>query len=174
MPSGDVRLLGTGKVVRLDVSQVLALENLLGRVIMNHNGAMYDRFLYSHLLFCSTSYATGKRHDNSCISFQHSVYQYGVIIGLMEIKPFCQCSIITLQYCTCEQYGIVIVKPKLMRNRTLCKEVDFDATTYFVTEVEDEDDLIALLPSQIRRKCISLNDTSATYFCPMPFRIYGD
>ena len=135
---------------------------------------MYDRFIYAHLLYCSTSYATGKRHNNSCILFDHPDYMYSVIVGLLVIKPYCQCSTINLQYCTCAKYALVIVKPKLVTNRVLCKDMDFGAESHFVVPVDDMTDLIALFPTHIKRKCVCLKAPRTTYFCPVPYRIYGD
>ena len=59
-------------------------------------------------------------------------------------------------------------------NRMLFRDLDFNINSNFIVEVEKSDDIIAMYPSQIERKCISLSLSDKTYFCPLPYRIYDD
>jgi hypothetical protein len=56
----------------------------------------------------------------------------------------------------------------------LFRDSDFNVNSNFIMEVEESDDIIAMYPSQIKRKCISLILSDKTYFCPLPYRIYDD
>ena len=87
----------------------------------------------------------------------------------------CECNYFMLQHCKCNE--VVIVKPMTVINRALYRDADFRATyqlPYFIVELADVDDVIAIFPSQIRQKCISLSAAGKTYFCPLPYRIYCD
>ncbi len=42
-------------------------------------------------------------------------------------------------------------------NRMLFRDLDFNINSNFIVEVEKSDDIIAMYPSQIERKCISLS-----------------
>ena len=50
----------------------------------------------------------------------------------------------------------------------------FNISSKFIDEVNETNNVIALYPSQIERKCVCLTVDGKTYFCPLPYRIYGD
>ena len=58
--------------------------------------------------------------------------------------------------------------------RVLFKDADFNICSKFIVEVNETNNVIALYPSQIERKCICLMLENKTYFCPLPLHIYGD
>ena len=62
----------------------------------------------------------------------------------------------------------------LVNNRALFTDVDFKVSSYFISEVRDVDNVIAIFPEQIKRKCISISVVGQMYVCPLPYRIYGD
>ena len=166
--------LGSQKLIDIDARQTLAVQNLLGSDVINQSGTVYDRFIYGHKLFCSRSYTRAKRHSNYCISFEHHSYKYGSILSLLQIHPSCQCDYVRFQYCKCAKYNVVIVKPLLINNRAVFTDVDFKVSSYFISELRDVDNVIAIFPEQIKRKCISISVAGQMYVCPLPYRIYGD
>ncbi len=87
---------------------------------------------------------------------QHSSSKYGRIVGLLNIKPLCRCKLEFSQYCHCKLYNVVFIKPMYASNRMLFRDLDFIVNSNFIVEVEESDDIIAMYPSQIERKCISL------------------
>lgn len=172
--SGGLSSLGSGKLVTLDARMLVALEDLLNLTVDNRCGKMYDRFLYNHKLYSSLGYARSKRHTNHDVSIQHPASKYGRIVGLLNIKPLCRCTLELSQYCNCTLYNVILIKPMHASHRILFRDVDFNVTSNFIVEVEESDDLIAMYPSEIDRKCICISLSDKTYFCPLPYRIYDD
>lgn len=170
----DVNYLGSEKSVTVDAHKTLAIQELLQIDVVNRSGVMHERFVYGHILYSSVSYTRSTRHSNHSIFFEHAQFSYGRILGLVAIKPSCECGLRILQYCICPQYDVVIVKPMIANHRVLFRDADFGATSNFVAQVEDSERTIAIFPSQIRRKCIEISQGNATYFCTLPYRIYGD
>lgn len=172
---GDgLSLLGTGKVVRLDAHRLVALQHLLDIIVNTEVADSYDRFIYNHQLYSGINYTRYKRHTNHNISFKHSVYTYGVILGLLNVKPSCGCSLEVSQYCQCSLYSVVVVRPMVASRKVLFRDADFNICCKFIVEVQESNDLIALYPSRIERKCICLTLENKTYFCPLPYRLYDD
>ncbi len=58
--------------------------------------------------------------------------------------------------------------------RLLIRDADFNISSKFIVEVNETNNVIALYPSQIERKCVCLTVDGKTYFCPLPYRICGD
>ena len=166
--------LGSEKYVTLDVHRILAIQDLLNVDVVNRSGIMYDRFIYSHKLYSSTSYIRSKRHSNHSICFEHASFTYGIIVGLVEIKPSCQCSPDILQDCICMRHNVVLVKPMIVNHRMLFRDCDFSVTSKFIAQVEETGSVIAIFPFQIKRKCICVALGNVMYFCSLPYRIYGD
>ena len=167
-------LLGCGKSVMLDARKVVAVEALLDIDLHNQVGHLYDRFVYNDQLYSGVAYVRSKRHTNHNISFKHPVFTYGEILGLLNIRPSCACTVDISQYCQCSSYNIVMVKPVKASQRMLYKDADFNVCSGFLVEVEESNQIIALYPSQIQRKCIRLTSENRTYFCPLPYRICDD
>ena len=99
---GDgLSVLGCCKMVTLDARMLVALQDLLGMIVNTESGDLYDRFVYNHQLYSGVNYTRSKRHTNHNISFKHPVYKHGVILGLLNVKPSCCCSLEVCQYCQC-------------------------------------------------------------------------
>ena len=81
-------LLSSGKVVALDAHWLLALQDLLDMVVIEA-GDLYERFVCNHQLYSSLNYTRSKRHTNHHVSFRHPVYTYGIVLGLLNVKPSC-------------------------------------------------------------------------------------
>ena len=171
--SDGLSSLGSGKLIHLDARMLVALEDLLNLTVDNLCGKIYDRFLYDHKLYSSLGYTRSKRHTNHDVSIQHPASKYGWIVGLLEIKLLCCCTLERSQFCNCILYKVVLVKLMHASQRILFKDVDFPLTSNFIVEVE-ESNIIALYPSEIDRKCICVNMPDKTYFWPLPYRIYDD
>ena len=172
--SGGLVSLGSAKPVTLNARMLVALEALLNLTVNNRCGKMYDRFLFSHKLYSSLSYTRSKRHTNHDVSIQHLALKYGRILGLLSIKPLCRCALEASQYCHCTIYNVVFVKLMHASHRMLFRDVDFKVSSNFIVEVEESEDIIAIHPSDIIRKCICVSLGSKAYFCPLPYRIYDD
>ena len=56
--------------------------------------------------------------------------------------------------------------------RSLFRDEDCNISCKFIVEVQETNNIIALDPSQIERKCICLTVDDKKYFCPLPYRIY--
>jgi hypothetical protein len=166
-----VRGLGKERTAELTASQVLAIEQLLDIRLSNQCGFMYARFVAYNSLYSSVNYVRAKKHVNHSVSFQHDRFMYGIIIGLLSIKPECLCNVALLQYCTCKSYQVVLVQPMTVKARPLFRDNDFNTNSFFLVEVEQTGMQIAIHPSQIRKKCISLTLEGKEYFCPLPVKI---
>ena len=66
------------------------------------------------------------------------------------------------------------MKPLHASHRVLYRDIEFNVSSKFIMEVEETNHIVALYPSQIERKCISLRLENKTYFCPLPYRINDD
>ena len=172
--SGRLVSLGSAKPATLNARMLVALEALLNLTVNNRCGKMYDRFLFSHKLYSSLSYTRSKRHTNHDVLIQHPASKYGRILGLLSIKPLCRCALEASQYCHCTIYNVVFVKLMHASHRMLFRDVDFKVSSNFIVEVEESEDIIAIYPSDIIRKCICVSLGSKAYFCPLPYRIYDD
>ena len=64
--------LGSEKYVALSAHRILAIQDLLNVDVINRSAIMYDRFIYNHKLYSSTTYTRSKRHSNHCICFEHT------------------------------------------------------------------------------------------------------
>ena len=166
--------LGSEKSVTLNAHWTIALERLLDLTVNKQVGIIHERFIYNHQLYSSVSYTRSKRHTNHSVSINHPVFQYGIILGLLKVKPTCNCTRNISQYCQCSVHSVVMVKPVKASERMLFRDADFNVSSKFLVQVEDTDSVIATYSSQIERKCICLRSHNETYFCPLPFRIYGD
>ena len=169
--SEDVRGVGKERAVQLTASQVLAVQDLIGVEVKKRSGLMFSRFVAHKKMYSSIEYVRAKRHINRNITFEHGQYAYGIILGLLIIKPGCLCTIEQLQYCNCSSYNVVLVQPKIVRGRPLYRDSDFNVESFFLTEVEHATVQIAIYPSQIRKKCILLKLEGKKYFCPLPYHI---
>ena len=151
-------VLGVGmeKPVLLNASQILAVQVLLGLAVQNICGVMYSRCVASNKLFSCVSYVRSKCHINHNIAFEHERYTYGVILGLLAIKPTCLCSIAELQCCNCSCYNVVLIQPMVVNSRPLYRDTDFNVDSFFLVEVEQARMPVAIHPHHIRKKCISL------------------
>lgn len=165
--------LGSEKSVTLSAHWTIALERLLDVTVNKQVGVTHQRIIYNHQLYSSVSYTRSKRHTNHSVSLNHPIFKYGVILSLLHIKPTCNCTQNISQY-QCSMHSVVIVKPLKASERVLFRDADFNVSSKFLVQVEDTDSVIAIYPSQIKRKCICLELGDKTYFCPLPFRIYGD
>ena len=58
--------------------------------------------------------------------------------------------------------------------RSLFRDEDFNISCKFIVEVQEINNIIALYPSQIERKCICLKVDDKRYYCLLPHRIYDD
>ena len=172
--SDGLGLLGSGKVVKLDAHWLVALQDLFDTIVINESGDLYERFVCNHQLYSSVNYTRSKRHTNHHISFRHPVYTYGIVLGLLNVKPSCCCSLEISQYCQCSMYSVIIVKAIESSQRMLFRDLDCNISSKFIIEVIETNNVIALYPSQIERKCVCLSLGSKTYFCPLPYRIFGD
>ena len=172
--SGCLTPLGCEKMVKLDARRIVALQNLLNVEVKNDSGKCYDRFVYNHQVYSSVNYVRSKRHKNHSVTFNHPVFKCGEILGLLSVKPLCECPLSLSQYCKCSLYTVVLVKPLHASHRVLYRDIEFNVSSKFIMEVEETNHIVALYPSQIERKCISLCLENKTYFCPLPYRINDD
>ena len=168
--SEDVRGVGKERAVQLTASQVLAAQDLIRVKVTKRSGLMFSRFVAHKEMYSSIEYVRAKRHTNRN-TFEHGQYAYGIILGLLIIKPGCLCTIEQLQYCNCRSYNVVLVQPKIVRGRPLYRDSDFNVESFSLTELEHASVQIAIYPSQIRKKCIFLKLEGKRYFCPLPYHI---
>ena len=169
--ANGVRDVGKERSVQLTASEVLAVQALLGIPVSNNRGIMFLRFVASSKIFSSVDYTRSKRHVNHYVTFEHEQYKYGVIVGLLVIKPECSCTIAELQYCNCSSNDVVLIRPMVVTSRPLYRDVDFNVNSSFLVEVERAGIQVAIYPHQIRRKCISVTVDQKQYFCPLPYHI---
>ena len=170
--SGGLVYLGSGKRVTLNAQMLVALENLLKITVDNSWRKMYDRFLFNHKLSSSLSYTWSKHHTNHNVLIYHPTSKHVRILGLLSIKPLCHCASEVSKYCCCTIHNILFIKVKHASHRTLFRDADFNGS--FIVEAEESEELIAIYPSDIESKCVSVSLNDKTYFCPLPYRIYDD
>ena len=149
---------------------MLAVQDLIGIELKQRCGLMYSRFVADKRVCSSIEYVRAKRHINKNITFEHGQYTYGIILGLLMIKPECLCTMEELQYCNCSCYNVVLVQPKIVGGRPLYRDPDFHVESSFLMEVKHASVQIAIFPSQIK-KCILLQLEGKQYFCPLPYHI---
>ena len=166
--------LGSGKSVALSVHEVLAIEQLLGINVVNMSGVMHERFIFGHVIYSSLRYVRSKRHSNHSIFFGHPNFSHGIILGILEVKPLCQCTVSISQHCQCALYNVVLVRPVVPARRSTFQDRDFGVTSDFLVEVKPTDHVVAIFPSQIKQKCIYIVSGNSAYFYKLPYRIYGD
>ena len=169
--SEDVCGIGKETAIQLTPSQVLAVQDLIGMEVKKRHGVMYSRFVAHKKMYSSIEYVRAKKHVNRNITFEHVQYMYGVISGLLAIRPECLCSIEELQYCECSSFNVVLVRPMMARGRPLYRDRDFNLESFFLAEVEHLAKQIAIYPAQIKKKCIVLKLEGKEYFCPLPYNI---
>lgn len=169
--SDGVRGIGQATPVQLTALQVLAIQQLLGLTLQKQSGFMYLRFVANHQLYTGKGYVRSKKHVNCNVSFEHYRYVYGIVIGLLSIKPECVCNVGELQYCNCRLFNVVLIQPMVVCERPLLRDADFNVKSYFLAEVQEAGLQIAIRPDEIKRKCISLTLENKKYFCPLPYRI---
>ena len=170
--SEGVRGVGKERAIQLTASQVLAVQDLIGIEVKTRCGLMYSRFVAHKKMYSSIEYVRAKRHINRNITFEHCLYKYGIILGLLIIKPECLCTLEQLQYCNCSSYNVVLVQPNIVHGRPLYRDPDFKLDSFFLAEVEHTTvQIIAIYPSQIKKKCILLKLDGKKYFCPLPYNI---
>ena len=126
---------------------MLAVQDLIGVEVKKRSGLMFSRFVAHKKMYSSIEYVRAKRHINRNITFEHGQYAYGIILGLLIIKPGCLCTIEQLQYCNCSSYNVVLVQPKIVCGRPLYRDSDFNVESFFLTEVEHATVQIAIYPS---------------------------
>ena len=167
-----------GKATRINItaSQTIAIQNLLNLDVVNRSGLLYQRFVHDHQIYSSVHYTRAKRHSNCTIMFKGETesLEYGTVLGLLEVKPHCECNGNSIQYCNCQQYLVVLVKPMGVNNIDLYKDADFNLSSSFLLDVFDREVVLALFPNQILCKCILMCLGNKKFVCPLPFRIYGD
>ena len=88
---------GKERPVQLTASQVLAIQQLIGLTCSKQCGFMYSRFVANQQFYSSVDYVRSKRHVNYNVSFEHGRFMYGIIIGLLSIKPECLCNLVESQ-----------------------------------------------------------------------------
>ena len=84
--------LGSGKSITLSPHWTIALEHLLNVTANKEVGITHERFIYNHQLYSSTSYTRSEQHTNHSVSLNHPIFNYGVILSLLNIKPICYCA----------------------------------------------------------------------------------
>ena len=72
------------------------------------------------------------------------------------------------------RHDVVLVEPMNVSHRMLFRDPDFSVTSKFIAQVQDTGSVIAIFPDQIKQKCVSVALANVMYFCPLPYRIYGD
>ena len=132
----DLGLLGSGKIVKFDAHWLVALQDLLDMIVINESGDLYERFVCNHQLYSSVNYTRSKRHTNHHVSFRHPVYSYGLVLGLLNVKPSSRCSLEIYQYCQCSMYSVIIVKAMESSQRVLFRDLDFNISSKFIVEVK--------------------------------------
>lgn len=166
-----VQGVGKERSVNLTASQVLAVQDLLGVEVKNRHGIMYSRFVANKKMYTSIDYVRAKRNVDRNISFEHDQYTFGIIIGLLSIKPECLCKIEELQLCNCSSYSTALVQPMIVRGRPLFRDTDFNVNSFFLAEVDHAAMQIAIYPNQINKKCMLLTLEGKQFFCPLPYDV---
>ena len=162
------------KNIQMGAREVIALQTLLNVNVTNRRALLHERFLCNHQIHSSVNYTRAKRHSNFSIMYQDNGIAYGTVLGLLTIKPECQCCETTEQYCHCRELSIVLVQPMTVNSSRLCEDVEVGVASHFLLQVLDMDRVKAIMQHQILKKCISINLGSRTYLCPLPYRNYGD
>ena len=104
-----------------------------------------------------------------------STTKYGIVVGLYPVQQDCQCSTAELQACQCEVYYVVIVKKlDLCGGRPLFSNKECGATSHFVRECTNRDQIVALKPDQIKDKGVHLKLRNRDFFFELPCKFYGD
>ena len=104
----NVSGLGSCKPTSLTASQVIALESLTNRDVVNRSAVVYDRFVVNHVLYTSQNYTRAKRHRDDIVKIDHLSANYGRIMGLYTAKLVWRSEIVIVlrlysYYCACSK-----------------------------------------------------------------------
>ena len=130
----NVSGLGSCKPTCFTASQVIALESLTNRDVVNQSAVVYDRFVVNHVLYTSQNYTRAKRHRDDIVKIDHLSANYGRIMGLYTAKPECSCSNDELQQCNCTVYNVVILKVFNCESGTPYSDAECSITAHFLKE----------------------------------------
>ncbi|XP_036147846.1 uncharacterized protein LOC118647308 [Monomorium pharaonis] len=136
----DNRLIifGTGTVKKLNLIQKLSIQALIQENI-NDFAVAYDRFIYNNILFHSNTYEKMMKRNNSII--KTTLGTFVEIIGIF-------CVSISKKY-------VILAKSFEALHETLCTNGDISSASY-LHPVRETNNIVALLPQNISKKCIFL------------------
>lgn len=170
----NVSGLGVCKPAHLTAAQVIAVELVIGREVVNRSANVYNRFVVNHVLYTSMNYTRSNRHRDDVVKFDHPSAKYGRIVGLYSTKPDCHCSETDIQACRCTVYNVVILRVLECEAGALHCDTQCRVTAHFLKEYTEGYRTVAIHPEQLLIKCIGLELGNRQFLCEMPCRFYGD
>lgn len=134
-----LRIFGASKDVNLTNVEQLLIQQLLRKNI--DNGALYfERFIFKHTLFHVDSYQRLKKRINCVVQTVNG--NFITITKLLIVKTTTDVKI-----------EVIIGKQLLVQTDNLCEFQNFSSDD-FAFIVKDTNNVIDILPSQIKKKCV--------------------
>ncbi|XP_039304914.1 uncharacterized protein LOC120357714 [Solenopsis invicta] len=142
-----LRLLQPSSNISLNIVQQACIIQLLQEELVSaDNIQLYKRFIFKNILYHSVDYERFTKRENSVIQLTNGAY--------IMIQNICM-----VQKINCNEDIYVIFGLKLLPlNLELAKDSQVNNTsTLYSSIVRKSDEIICILPTSIKRKCIKMN-----------------
>ncbi len=155
----NVRGFGCPKKGTTSVMQRMAIEDFTGDTV--NSGLFYDRFTCSGVLYHSCKNTTLKKRNNSVVQLSDGTF----------------CEIMSLVDFTCEDGAstastnnrfCVLVKELAKSGGKLCRVVQLNISSTFIYEVSHTNNVFAVPPQSLKRKCVMIRSKDKQYVIPLP------
>jgi len=161
----NIRGFGCPKKSTTSVLQRMAIEDFTGDTV--NSGLFYDRFTCSGVLYHSCRSTTLKKRNNSVVQLSDGTF----------------CEIMTLVDFTCEDRAstastnnrfCVLVKELATSGGKLCRDAQLNISSTFIYEVSHTNNVFAVPPQSLKRKCVLIRSKDKLYVIPLPNNIERD
>lgn len=162
--TGHVRGFGCPNWERTSVLQRLAIEDLLN--VTAYSGLFYNRFISNGVLYHSYHNKTIIKRDNSVVQLND-----GTLCKIMSLAAF---KADGRAADTTTNMSCVLVKELAKSGRQLCRDIQLNISSSFVSEVSDTNNVFAVHAHSIRRKCVMVRSRDKMYVIPLPNNVERD
>jgi len=161
----NIRGFGCPKKSTTSVLQRMAIEDFTGDTV--NSGLFYDRFTCSGVLYHSCRSTTLKKRNNSVVQLSDGTF----------------CEIMTLVDFTCEDRAFtastnnrfcVLVKELAKSGGKLCRDAQLNISSTFIYEVSHTNNVFAVPPQSLKRKCVLIRSKDKLYVIPLPNNMERD
>ncbi|XP_052412533.1 uncharacterized protein LOC127957875 [Carassius gibelio] len=161
----NVRGFGCPKKGSTSVLQRRAIEHFTGDTV--HLGLFYDRFICNSVVYHSYNNTTLKKRNNSVVQLNDGTF----------------CEILTLVAYTSEDGAssvfdtnsfCLLVKELAKSGRKVYRDAQLNISCTFLTEVCHTNNVFAVHPQSLERKCVMVKSKDKMYVSPLPNNVERD